>query len=119
MPDPDVSTVPLVRSPADLETWLEVHGERAAEHWVRFYKKSSANYSVDLPALIDVALCFGWIDVKGRRVDDELTAIRFTPRRPKSNWSEVNRARARQLIADGRMRPAGAARLPEDLIETG
>ena len=115
MPDPDVSSVPLVTSPADLESWLEANGETATECWVRFYKKSSPNYSVDLPALIDVALCFGWIDVKGRRVDDELTAIRFTPRRPRSNWSDVNRARARQLIADGRMRAAGAARLPADL----
>ena len=115
MPDPDVSTVPLVTSPAELESWLEANGEAATEYWVRFYKQSSPSYSVDLPALIDVALCFGWIDVKGRRVDDELTAIRFTPRRLKSNWSEVNRARARQLIVEGRMRPAGLAKLPADL----
>jgi uncharacterized protein YdeI (YjbR/CyaY-like superfamily) len=83
--------------------------------WVSFYKKTSPQYTVNLPELIDVALCFGWIDVKGRRVDDELTAIRFTPRRMKSNWSATNRARAQQLIADGRMRPAGLAKLPTDL----
>lgn len=115
MPDPDVSTVMLVRSAADLETWLEANGACETELWVRFYKKTSPQFSVDLPALIDVALCFGWIDVKGRRVDDELTAIRFTPRRPKSNWSETNRARVRQLIAEGRMRPSGLAKLPADL----
>lgn len=115
MPDPDVSKVPLVTSPSDLEAWLEANGATATEYWVRFYKKSSPRFTVDLPALIDVALCFGWIDVKGRRVDDELTAIRFTPRRPNSNWSETNRARARQLISDGRMRPTGLARLPDDL----
>lgn len=115
MPDPDVSKVPLVTSPAELEVWLEANGETATEYWVRFYKKSSPRYSVDLPALIDVALCFGWIDVKGRRVDDELTAIRFTPRRPQSNWSDINRARVKRLIAEGRMRPAGTAKLPDDL----
>jgi uncharacterized protein YdeI (YjbR/CyaY-like superfamily) len=115
MPDPDLSTLAILKSPSELEAWLEANGETASEYWVRFHKKTSPKYTVDLPALIDVALCYGWIDVKGRRVDDELTAIRFTPRRPKSNWSDINRARARQLIADGRMRPAGYAKHPPDL----
>jgi uncharacterized protein YdeI (YjbR/CyaY-like superfamily) len=115
MPDPELNALPLVASANELATWLEENGERATEYWVKFHKKTSPSYTVDLPALIDVALCFGWIDVKGRRVDDELRAIRFTPRRPKSNWSETNRAAARRLMAEGKMRPQGSARLPEDL----
>lgn len=114
MPDPDLTTLPLVVAPSDLEDWLSAHGETATEYWIRFHKKSSLQYTVDLPALIDVALCYGWIDVKGRRVDNNERAIRFTPRRPKSNWSAINRAAARRLIAEGRMKPAGLARLPED-----
>ena len=115
MPDPELSTLPIIASTEEFAEWLAVNGESASEYWIQFYKKTSPNYTVDLPALIDVALCYGWIDVKGRRVDDELRAIRFTPRRLKSNWSATNRAAARCLIADGRMLPQGRARLPEDL----
>jgi uncharacterized protein YdeI (YjbR/CyaY-like superfamily) len=115
MPDPDPTTLPLIVSPAEFEAWLQANGETSTEYWVRFHKKSSPYYSVDLRGLIDVALCYGWIDVKGRRVDEYETAIRFTPRRPKSNWSEINRVAARRLIADGRMQPPGFARLPDDL----
>lgn len=105
----------IVRSPQDLENWLEENGATAGEYWFATYKKTSSNFSVSLDELIEVALCFGWVDVKGIRVDDELRGLRFTPRRPKSNWSAINRERARRLVAEGRMRPAGAARLPEDL----
>jgi uncharacterized protein YdeI (YjbR/CyaY-like superfamily) len=58
---------------------------------------------------VDEALCFGWIDGVRRGRDEESYTIRFTPRRPQSTWSRVNVAKAEQLIADGRMRPAGLA----------
>ncbi|MCA9859662.1 MAG: hypothetical protein KC438_08065 [Thermomicrobiales bacterium] len=114
MPDPDLTTLPVLTSPDELEAWLETNGATATEHWVRFHKKTSPQYRVDLPQLVEVALMFGWIDVKGRRVDDQTRAIRFTPRRPKSNWSEINRAVAKRLIAAGKMRPSGFASLPAD-----
>jgi uncharacterized protein YdeI (YjbR/CyaY-like superfamily) len=115
MPDPDLTTLPILTSPDEFESWLEAHGATAGEHWIRFHKKTSPQYSVDLPQLVEVALMFGWIDVKGRRVDDETRAIRFTPRRPKGNWSAINRAAAKRLIAEGKMRPSGFAMLPADL----
>ncbi|MCR8526561.1 hypothetical protein WB334_26425, partial [Escherichia coli] len=112
---PERSTLPVLMSAADLKAWLEENGDSATEYWFAIHKKTSPDYSVSLDDLVDVALCFGWVDVKGIRVDDNLRGLRFTPRRAQSNWSDINRERARKLIAAGRMRPAGAARLPEDL----
>jgi uncharacterized protein YdeI (YjbR/CyaY-like superfamily) len=114
MPDPDLTTLPILTAPDEFEEWLDAHGDTASEQWIRYHKKTSPQYSVDLPQLVEVALMFGWIDVKGRRVDDETRAIRFTPRRPKGNWSEINRAAAKRLIAEGKMRPSGLAMLPAD-----
>ena len=59
------------------------------------------------------ALCFGWIDSAMRPVDEERYRLRFTPRRAKSNWSEVNKERAERLIHEGRMAEAGLARIEE------
>lgn len=117
MPDPDLSALPVLVDAQEFESWLEANAGTAAEHWIRFHKKTSPEFSVELPALVETALMFGWIDVKGRRVDDETRAVRFTPRRPKSNWSETNRAAARRLIAEGKMRPRGYAMLPPDWDE--
>lgn len=115
MTNPEPSSIPVIGSAAELESWLERNGATESEYWVAIHKKTSPSYSVSLEELIDVALCYGWVDVKGIRVDDGLRALRFTPRRPKSNWSEINRERARRLIAEGRMRPSGKAQLPADL----
>lgn len=107
--------MPVIASAVDLENWLERNGATESEFWFAIHKKTSPRYSVSLDELVETALCFGWVDVKGIRVDDELRGLRFTPRRPKSNWSETNRDRAKVLIAEGRMRPSGFACLPEDL----
>ena len=82
---------------------------------IAIYKKSSGKQTVTLDALQETALCHGWIDSLGMRIDDDRWAIRFAPRRPGSNWSDVNRLRARRLLEEGRMTRAGIAVLPEDL----
>ena len=97
------------------DSWLAANGASEREVVVAIFKKSSGKQTVTFDELLDVALCHGWIDVQGQRIDDELWAIRFTPRRPGSNWSERNRARVRKLIDAGRMTPAGMAVLPPDL----
>jgi uncharacterized protein YdeI (YjbR/CyaY-like superfamily) len=68
-----------------------------------------------LAALQEVALCHGWVDTQTKRIDDERYAIRFVPRRPRSNWSPTNREMARRMLAEGRVTEAGAAVLPSDL----
>jgi uncharacterized protein YdeI (YjbR/CyaY-like superfamily) len=93
------------------EAWLEEHGADAAEVHVRMAKKHTGATSLDWTGGVEVALCFGWIDGQSRRIDDEWFVQRFTPRRPQSTWSKVNRVKAEALIAAGRMRPAGLAEI--------
>jgi uncharacterized protein YdeI (YjbR/CyaY-like superfamily) len=96
-------------TPEDFEAWLEAHGESAAEVWVRMAKKHTGLTSLDWAGGVEVALCFGWIDGQSRRIDDDWHMQRFTPRRPKSTWSKINRQKVQALTAAGRMRPAGLA----------
>ncbi|NTU78426.1 MAG: bacteriocin-protection protein [Chloroflexales bacterium] len=94
-------------TPAAFEAWLEEHHTAARELWVGYYKKGSGQPSITWPESVDVALCFGWIDGLRKTIDADRYRIRFTPRKPDSNWSAVNVARVEILTAEGRMRPAG------------
>jgi uncharacterized protein YdeI (YjbR/CyaY-like superfamily) len=96
-------------TPAELRAWLQAHHADEPELLIGFYKKGSGRPSITWPESVDEALCFGWIDGIRRRIDDESYSIRFTPRRPRSIWSAVNIKRAQELIAEGRMTPAGLA----------
>ncbi len=87
--------------------WLARHSGTAAELNVGFYKVGSGKPSLTWPESVDEALCAGWIDGVRKRIDDEAYQIRFTPRSKKSIWSSINVKRARALIAEGRMTPAG------------
>ena len=94
-------------TPADLEAWLDEHGEESDGIWLKFAKKGSGIQSVVYAQALDVALCHGWIDGQVKRIDDDHYAQRFTPRRLRGKWSKRNRGKAEQLIAEGRMRPTG------------
>ncbi len=95
--------------PAAFESWLEAEGTSTDELWVKIAKKHTGIPSLNWASAVDVALCFGWIDGKAKRIDDDWYVQRFTPRRPKSVWSKVNRDKVAALIASGRMRPVGLA----------
>lgn len=95
--------------PADFEAWLEDHGETSADVWIKMAKKHTGIPSLDWASAVEVALCFGWIDGQSRRIDDSWYLQRFTPRRPKSTWSKINREKVQALTEAGRMRPAGLA----------
>jgi uncharacterized protein YdeI (YjbR/CyaY-like superfamily) len=99
--------VRIFATAADFRTWLDKHHDTATELWVGYYKKGVPKTSMTYPESVDEALCFGWIDGQARRIDDEVTSIRFSPRRPTSSWSAINIAKVGQLKASGRMRPAG------------
>lgn len=94
-------------SPAQMEAWLEEHGESSDGIWLKFAKKGSGIPSVVYADAVEVALCHGWIDGQARRLDEQHYLQRFTPRRPRSKWSRINREKAERLIAESRMRPAG------------
>ena len=94
-------------SPVQMEAWLEEHGESSDGIWLKFAKKGSGIRSVGYADAVEVALCHGWIDGQARRLDEQHYLQRFTPRRPRSKWSRINREKAERLIAESRMRPAG------------
>ena len=103
-----------VHSPDDFAAWLAAQGATAREIWPVIYKKASGKQTVIYAQLVEVALCYGWIDVLEKSLDAERYALRFMPRRPKSHWTAANRALARRLLAEGRMTEAGRAVLPND-----
>jgi uncharacterized protein YdeI (YjbR/CyaY-like superfamily) len=90
-----------------LRAWFEAHHKGAPELWVGFYKAHTGKGGVVYPEAVDEALCYGWIDTTVRRIDADRYANRFTPRRPDSAWSEVNRRRFRELERGGRVTEAG------------
>ena len=94
-------------SQADFEAWLEDQHARSDGVWLQIAKKGSPHATVTYEEAIEAALRFGWIDGQKRRGDDEHWLQRFTPRSSRSRWSQINRDKAEQLIAAGRMRPAG------------
>ena len=96
-------------TPEQLRDWFARHHASATELWIGFYRKSSGKPSVTWPESVDQALCFGWIDGVRKSIDEISYTNRFTPRTPRSNWSAVNIARARELIARGLMTPDGLA----------
>jgi uncharacterized protein YdeI (YjbR/CyaY-like superfamily) len=96
-------------SAAEWEAWLEQNHASADGVWIKMAKKGSGIESVRYPEVLESALCFGWIDGRREALDDRHFLQRFTPRRPRSRWSRINRDTAERLIAEGRMRPAGLA----------
>jgi uncharacterized protein YdeI (YjbR/CyaY-like superfamily) len=90
-----------------LERWLESRPADSKGFWLKLAKAGSGRVGVTKAEAIDAALCHGWIDGQLDRYDDAHWLIRFTPRKARSNWSQLNRARATELIQAGRMRPAG------------
>ena len=96
-------------TPAAMRAWLKKNHRTAKELWVGFYKKGSGRPSITWPESVDEALCVGWIDGIRKSVDEVSYKIRFTPRKARSIWSNVNVGRAEELIRLGRMTRAGLA----------
>ena len=97
------------KSPQEFYDWLEEHHESESEVYVGFFKAHTGKRAMSWSEAVDQALCFGWIDGVMRRIDEERHMQRFTPRRPGSNWSNVNIAKVAKLEEAGLMRPAGLA----------
>lgn len=95
------------KSRFELRSWFAAKHNTSTEIWIGFYKKSSGKISVSYAEALDQALCFGWIDGIRKKIDDTRYANRFTPRRPKSNWSKVNIENVKRLKKSGEMMPAG------------
>ncbi len=88
-------------------TWLEKNYDKTEGIWLQLAKKGSAKKSITHAKALDEALCYGWIDALGKSYDAETWLLRFTPRRPKSVWSKINRQHIARLTEEGRMTEHG------------
>ena len=100
----------------DWREWLEKNHKKQKEIWLVYYRKSSGKPRIPYNDAVEEALCFGWIDNTQKGIDEEKYAQRFSVRRAKSNWSQMNLERARKLIKQGKMRPSGLG-LVKDLLK--
>ena len=89
--------------------WLEKNHQTSPGVWFTYYKKETGKPRVSYAEAVEEALCFGWIDSLPRKLDEERTMLKFTPRKPKSVWSQLNKTRIDKLIQDKQMMPAGVA----------
>jgi uncharacterized protein YdeI (YjbR/CyaY-like superfamily) len=115
MPAKPVRTLDI-RTRVAWRAWLERNHASVAEIWLVFHKQHTGTPSVDRDASAEEALCFGWIDSLVRRLDETRYAVKFTPRKPDSAWSELNRHRYADLEKRGLLAPAGLARPPTDRV---
>ena len=103
----DDDPIELFESQESWRAWLDKHHADASGVWVQIAKKGSGYSTVSHPDALDLAICYGWIDGLRRPLGDKFFLQRFTPRRAKSKWSQVNVTKATRLIESGQMRPAG------------
>ena len=104
---PDPTKIRSFRTAAAFEAWLRRNHASGSEVWLRIYKKSSGLPTVTPAEALDIALCWGWIDGIRKSLDQRSFLQRYSPRRSKSIWSQINRDNVERLIAAGRMTPHG------------
>jgi len=96
---------------AEWDSWLLEHHHQRQAAWLKIARKGSDVRSITAAEGTEVALCYGWIDSHRKALDDTYFLQKYTPRRRGSAWSKINRQRAEELIAAGRMRDAGLAEI--------
>lgn len=110
MPNPDLPRIEF-RSRGALRRWLEDNHDTADSFWLVTFKKHVAEYYLPYDAVVEELLCFGWIDARTNRVDEDRTMLLVAPRKPRSTWSAANKKRIRALTQAGLMMPAGQAKV--------
>jgi len=103
------TTHPKTRS--QWRKWLEKNHSTSRGVWLIYYKKESGKRKFDYADAVEEALCFGWIDSLPRKIDDERSSLKFTPRKPKSIWSKLNKQRIEKLIEQKLMTEAGLIKI--------
>lgn len=99
------------KSRAEWRVWLEQNHTRTEGIWLIGYKKGTGKPRFELDEAVEEALCFGWIDSKPNKLDDERSMLWFAPRKPRTGWSRLNKARVERLITQGLIAPAGLAKI--------
>lgn len=103
----------FVKNRAELRAWFEKNYAQPSGIWVVFYKKSSGRPTILYEEIVEEALCFGWIDSVGGKVDEERTKLYVAPRKKKSNWSAINKERVERLAKSGLIAPSGQVVIDE------
>jgi uncharacterized protein YdeI (YjbR/CyaY-like superfamily) len=101
-----------VHSRSQWRRWLQKHHDSMAEIWLVFHKRHTGEKCIAYEDAVEEALCFGWIDSLIKRLDDDRYARKFTPRKPDSRWSTINRRRYAKMKAEGRLAAPGLERPP-------
>lgn len=114
----DVGKTLKVRNSLEWRRWLAKHHADTKEIWLVYYKKTSGKPGISYEESVLEGVAYGWIEGQIKSIDEQSYAARFTPRRPKSNWSASNIARARKLLAEGLMAEPGLATLPPELLRS-
>ena len=104
---PDPKKIKSFRSEAAFAAWMKANHARETEIWLKIHKKSSGLATVTNAQALDVALCWGWIDGIRKAFDQHSFLQRYSPRRARSIWSQINRDHVKRLAAAGRMTPHG------------
>ncbi|MDN3203342.1 YdeI/OmpD-associated family protein [Algoriphagus sediminis] len=97
----------FINSIAELRAWLEKNHDLKESIWLVRWKKGAGKNYVSYSDIVDELLCFGWVDSLPRKLNEEQTMIRISPRNPRSNWSKINKEKAERLIKTNRMEKAG------------
>jgi uncharacterized protein YdeI (YjbR/CyaY-like superfamily) len=97
----------------DWRAWLKRNHSSQKEVWLIYYKKHTGKPRIPYDDAVEEALCYGWIDSTIKRIDEEKYAQKFTPRSETSNWSELNKRRAKKMIREGRMTQAGLVKFKQ------
>ena len=113
MTDIELATALLFKNRDEWRYWLEKNHTISTEVWLMHYKKSLNNKSVNHFDAVEEALCFGWIDSKLKKIDEERFILKYSPRKPKSVWSKINKDTAEQMISLGKMTSAGFEKIEE------
>ncbi len=104
---PNPQKIKSFRTERAFENWLRNHHARETEVWLRIYKKGSGVPTITTAQALDVALCWGWIDGIRKAFDEQSFLQRYSPRRARSIWSQINCENVARLMAAGRMTPHG------------
>jgi uncharacterized protein YdeI (YjbR/CyaY-like superfamily) len=107
----ELASAKLFKNRDEWRNWLENNHSKEEGLWLIHYKKKSKKQSVSHPDAVEEALCFGWIDSKLKRIDEERYILRYTPRKGKSVWSKINKDAAEKMINLGKMTEAGLEKI--------
>lgn len=123
----EITKTLYVTNRSEWRRWLSENHTTESEIWLVYYRKASGKPRIPYNDAVEEAICFGWIDSTEKKIDNECSAQKFSPRKPNSRWSELNKERARRLIEGGKMTDAGLVKLtdlstdtfkiPDDIIE--